>query len=194
MFYHLRRIEHQHAMDVVARLRHQKCKDLASASSVGANGPSKRLSGSFAGSDFVLPIVPLPPDAHPRFLPARLILHLPAMDAAIRRKLLFALFGGEWLPPEPSPQMDEPSRSLSNVSAVSSDEDSEEFWNSSSSLQRLRARRATTAGDASAGRKGVTKRPDFGPRNVQSSSVSSLEVFQLLTLQIHMLESMASLH
>jgi hypothetical protein len=79
--------------------------------------------------DVVLPLVPPPPEAHPRFLPAhRLLLHLPAMDAAIRRKLLYALFGGEWLPLEPLPHLDESTRCNSNLLTVSSDEDSEEQW------------------------------------------------------------------
>jgi hypothetical protein len=179
-FYHLRRIDHQHAMDVVARLRLQKCTDMAA---------SKSNTGAPV-NDVVLPLVPPPPEAHPRFLPARLLLHLPAMDAAIRRKLLYALFGGEWLPPEPLPQVDESARHNSNLLAVSSDEDSEEQWNGNNTST---ARAPRIAGDLSRRKNRISKH-EFGPRTVQSSSVSSLEVIQLLTLQIHTLESMASLH
>jgi len=184
-FYHLRRIEHQHAMDLVARLRHQKCKDLATENSEKKR--SSKASNGFSGvNDVVLPIVQPPPDAHPRFLPARLLLHLPALDAAIRRKLYYALFGGEWLPPEPSVQSE--TRFNSNISATSSDDDGDEQLSASStSLPRTGARRAARVSFLPA-------KEEFGPRAVQSSSVSSLEVLQLLTLQIHTLESMASLH
>jgi hypothetical protein len=84
-FFHLRHQEHQHAMDVVARLRkHKLGKDLA--------------------TTHCFPLVCQPPKAQPLFLPCRLLLHLSALDAAIQRSLLFALTGGSWLPPtEPLP-------------------------------------------------------------------------------------------
>ena len=71
---HLRWPEHQHAMDVVARLRKQKW------------GNNKD-----AAETHCLPLVCQPPTAHPRFLPCRLLLHLPLLGAAIRRSLLFSL-------------------------------------------------------------------------------------------------------
>ena len=84
-FYHLRRSDHQHAMDIVARLSRQK-----------ANGNKDDSGGPGATA---MPVVCPPPKAHPRFLPCRLLLHLQLMDAAIHRLLLFALTGGSWLPP-----------------------------------------------------------------------------------------------
>jgi hypothetical protein len=210
-FYHLRRMEHQHAMDVIARLRHLKCKDIAKSSPSSTNsgsGSPTRRSSSKVKFNPVLPLVPPPPEAHPRFLSARLILHLPTMDAAIRRKLLFALFGGEWLPPlQPVPTLENasapPSLSMSgsgDAGASSGGEAStDDAWPPSSGGQS-----PAEAGNAAAllriraagqpPRKSSKSRPDFGPKTVQQSSVSSLEVLQLLTLQIHTLESMATLH
>lgn len=81
---HLKRADYQQAMDNVAQLRKQKM-----------SGKSKG-----EGSGKWLPLVHSPPAAHPRFMPCRLILHLPALDASIRRALLFALTEGQWLPPD----------------------------------------------------------------------------------------------
>merc|ERR1712238_265631 len=92
-FFHLRRQEHQHALDVVAGLRKQKL----------TKEKNKRL-----GPDaYCFPLVCQPPKAHPRFIACRLMLHLPPMDAALRRALLFALCSGSWLPPsEPAKKPD----------------------------------------------------------------------------------------
>ena len=201
-FYHLRRIEHQHAMDLVARLRHQKCKELAKSLLSSSGSAVRRSTPSRLKFNHVLPLVPPPPEAHPRFLPARLILHLPAMDAAIRRKLLFALFGGEWLPPpDPSPSLDDSIPSLSASGSVDAGADaggtqdgavwSESGAQTQEALYRMRSRGRIKETPS---RKSLKSRPEFGPKTVQQSSVSSLEVLQLLTLQIHTLESMAMLH
>ena len=102
-FSHLRRPEHQHAMDTVAMLRRQK-----------ANG---NKDANRNPDTTVMPVVCQPPKAHPRFLPCRLLLHLQPMDAAIRRSLLFALTGGSWLPPAEQTPPDDKSDDDGNESA-----------------------------------------------------------------------------
>lgn len=151
-FFHLKRADHQHAMDNIARLRKQKF------SSKGKRDTRK-----------CLPLVSAPPVAHPRFLPCRMLLHIPALDAAIRRALIFALTGGEWLPPQPP-----------------SDFDEENTLESPSFSSEGRGRRLTKTEQ-------VTKRT-FSPDVVNNSSVSFLEVLQLLTLQVHTLEECANMH
>lgn len=162
-FFHIRRQEHQHAMDVVARLRKQKLADRK--------------------DTHCLPIVCAPPKAHLRFLPCRLILHIEATDAAIRRVLLFALTNGSWLPP-PAPE----DTAMSNVP-------SEAVLSSASNsfdvpITSVRARASRSPGR----RAGDHGGPAFSSETVASSSVSFLEVLQLLTLQVHTLEECASLH
>ena len=182
-FFHLRRQEHQHAMDVVANLRKQKF------------GKGK---GTEKGAEsYCLPLVCPPPKAHPRFLPCRLLLHLQAMDAAIRRSLLFALTGGSWLPPaEPIPKAEKgeqvvsPAGSAGSITMSTStlpsggDVPVTTFQRRSGSNQ-FQKRGSFSEGDPS---------PPFSPEVVASSSVSFLEVLQLLTLQVHTLEECASLH
>lgn len=185
-FFHLRRQEHQHAMDIVARLRKQK-------------------SGVKDGKDpYCLPLVCPPPKAHPRFLPCRLLLHLPLMDAAMRRSLLFALTGGSWLPPA-EPKLDK----LSDIST------SPEIGSSPNMVASLaQSSQGNTNIDIPVlafGRRVLNGPPSssiflkrtmsdgdnstpFSPEVVAASSVSFLEVLQLLTLQVHTLEECASLH
>jgi len=161
-YFHLRRAEHQTAMDTVSRLRKQK------------------MSG-----DKCLPLVCAPPPAHPRFMSCRLILHIPAIDAAIRRILLFALSGGQWLPPE-EPSADTPD----NLSLETPQQTfSSEFSASDGRTVRtsIRSRRSHQE------RRGKAL-PEFSPKVVNESSVSFLEVLQILTLQIHTLEACALLH
>jgi len=157
-FYHLRRNEHQHAMDCVARLR-----------------KAKNLSTKFPGRR-CLPLVVPPLEAHPRFAPCRLILHLSGMDAAIRRALLFALTGGEWLPP--------PEPSIAITASNSGDSDILRSGSSFGSQRRFER-------SSSYNKK---EHEEFSPAVVAQSSVSFLEVLQVLTLQIHTLTSMAKLH
>mmetsp|Transcript_1634 Transcript_1634/g.2573 ORF Transcript_1634/g.2573 Transcript_1634/m.2573 type:complete len:2448 (-) Transcript_1634:7099-14442(-) len=186
-FFHLRRQEHQHAMDNVARLRRQK------------RGNKEDLEAK------CLPVVCGPPKAHPRFLPSRLLLHLQPMDAAIRRYLLFALTGGSWLPPaEPiaplpdTPSGDDqgessgittghmmPSSSVGPSSAIPvTTFNRRSFLRSGSSSSTFR-KSSFNDNDAE---------PPFSAAVVAASSVSILEVLQLLTLQVHTLEECASLH
>lgn len=182
-FFHLRRQEHQHAMDVVARLRKAK---------VG-----KEMVDAYS-----FPLVCPPPKAHPRFLPCRLLLHLPALDAAIRRALLFALTNGSWLPPpEPvSTETKEQNQTQGDVnidgltppSNVSMSGDvvvtafnrrglSGRSLSNTTSLLRRQANE-------------VENRAPFSKEVVAQSSVSFIEVLQLLTLQAHTLEECAALH
>ena len=162
-FYHLRRIEHQHAMDRVARLRKQK---------------SKSKQGNIC-----LPLVTAPSTPHLRFSPCRLILHLPSMDAAIRRMLLFSLTGGSWLPPpKPIPP---------DLDSASSNDDTLPALRSIRHAPRTR-RGLNRKAAAFAHKK--NKKPDFSPSVVAASSVSFLEVLQTLTIQIHTLTECASLH
>lgn len=179
-FFHLRRQEHQHAMDVVARLRRQK---------FGSNKEAAELH--------CLPLVCAPPRAHPRFLPCRLILHLQAMDAALRRSLLFALTGGSWLPPsEPKTESTvEEITSLDNAATqgaagVSTSSNGEVPVMTFGGRRVVRGQSSflkQSTSDAD------TAQP-FSPDVVAASSVSFLEVLQLLTLQVHTLEECASLH
>mmetsp|Transcript_54487 Transcript_54487/g.65698 ORF Transcript_54487/g.65698 Transcript_54487/m.65698 type:complete len:485 (-) Transcript_54487:103-1557(-) len=145
-FYHLRRNEHQHAMDCVARLR-----------------KAKNLSTKFPGRR-CLPLVVPPLEAHPRFAPCRLILHLSGMDAAIRRALLFALTGGEWLPP--------PEPSIAITASNSGDSDILRSGSSFGSQRRFER-------SSSYNKK---EHEEFSPAVVAQSSVSFLEVLQVLTL------------
>lgn len=161
-FYHLRRNEHQHAMDCVARLR--KAKNLAH------KFPGRRC----------LPLVTPPPEPHPRLAPARLLMHLSGTDAAIRRALLFALTGGQWLPP-PEP----------NTIGISGSRSGEDLMSSGSfgSVGGMTPRRGL---DRSSSYNKDEK--EFSPAVVAASSISFLEVLQVITLQIHTLETCAALH
>ena len=164
-FFHLRRIEHQHAMDRVARLRKQKC----------VNNEKGKLC---------LPLVTSPPSAHLRFLPSRLILHIPMIDAAVRRALLFALTDGSWLPPS-KPDVDGNISSLTPSGAT--DDILSEFNTMRSSKIRKDIRLASAV-------KKQNHKPPFSPDTVSVSSVSFLEVLQVLTLQVHTLVECSNLH
>jgi len=180
-FFHLRRQEHQHAMDVVARLRKSKFGD-----------------NKEAAEAYCLPLVCSPPKAHPRFLPCRLLLHLQGMDAALRRSLLFALTGGSWLPPsEPKGEIcvdDGPMAAEFGAPAPSAASST----NGDVPLMTFGGRRVVHSPPASSSFKKSMSDGDgphpFSPDVVAASSVSFLEVLQLLTLQVHTLEECASLH
>jgi hypothetical protein len=182
-FFHLRRPEHQHAMDIVANLRKQKLN---------------KEKGKGATEANCFPIVCPPPKAHPRFLPCRLMLHLSPMDAAIRRSLLFALFAGSWLPPA------EPISKTENEDGMSSSGDSDHAGvsvsrSSSGDVPVLTFSRRGFQSGASPSRRGSSfsesdAAPPFSEEVLASSSISFLEVLQLLTLQVHTLEECASLH
>jgi hypothetical protein len=125
------------------------------------------------------------------------------MDAAIRRALLFALFGGAWLPPkEPEKNVDPgddaaPSSAfeqnvgqvgLSNPTAKSSGDMLSMTYgrrSSNSPSNPFQKRGSMNEGDSN---------PPFSADTVAGSSVSFLEELQLLTLQVHTLEECASLH
>jgi hypothetical protein len=174
-FFHLRRQEHQHAMDVVARLRKQKWGD-----------------DKDALETHCLPIVCAPPRAHPRFLPCRLLLHLDSVDAALRRALLFALTNGSWVPPP------EPIRLAEDDDVEGSGDDVRGILSVSghtdTPMRVVHRRMYQSQSSVSS----FTKKKDagnpFSSEVVASSSVSFLEVLQILTLQIHTLEECASLH
>jgi hypothetical protein len=187
-FFHLRRPEHQHAMDTVARLRRQKA--------------SGNKDGAGSADAIAMPVVCPPPIAHPRFLPCRLLLHLQAMDAAIRRALLFALFGGSWLPP--AEQMPS-SAEKSDDGTGSSDDGDTDVMNSgvvgagdnASVPVTTYGRRHFRSSSSSIGRRSFSDNGDntpFSSAVVDSSAVSFLEILQLLTLQVHTLVECASLH
>lgn len=181
-YYHLKRQEHQHAMDVVERLRKQKL------------GNDRSTADSTS-----LPLVCPPPKAHPRFLPCRLVLHLDLMDAAIRRSLLFALTNGSWLPPsEPTIMGDTNSEKASNdegevdVSVIVTGSPSGADVPMTAFNRRLLHSQASGASFTISRRENETTL--FSKEVVAASSVSFLELLQLLTLQIHTLEECASLH
>eukprot|EP00536_Pseudo-nitzschia_multiseries_P013927 jgi/Psemu1/291151/fgenesh1_pg.632_\ len=184
-FFHLRRQEHQHAMDVVYRLRKQKLN-------------KDKEKKSALSDPYCFPLVCQPPKAHPRFIACRLMLHLQPMDAAIRRALLFALCGGSWLPP-PEPvkeiEVDEddamhPSNTVySPIGKLIDDANTVAYRNSrhfGTSPSRAFQKRASF-------NEADTDSP-FSAEVVAASSVSFLEELQLLTLQVHTLEECASLH
>jgi len=153
-----------------------------------------------------MPVVCPPPKAHPRFLPCRLLSHLQPMDAAIRRSLLFALTGGSWLPPAEQT----PPENKSDDDIASSDEGDDGISTSMAGLfpgtgeqnpvqvTTYRRRSFRTSGSTvGTGRRSFSDSGDgtpFSPAVVASSSVSFLEILQLLTLQVHTLEECASLH
>ena len=168
-FYHLRRHEHQHAMDVVARLRKQKLS-------------------SESGETQCIPLVAPLPRAHPRFLACRLILHLPALDAAIRRALLHAVTNGSWLPP-PAPISDE-TQEPQGTDSPGTLSDSIGVDTPALTFNRRMLHRDPH----SLIRNHNSVDQLFSIDTVKSSSVSFIEVIQLLTLQIHTLEECASLH
>jgi len=181
-FYHLRRQDHQHAMDTISRLRKAKAASLKSGSP----------------DDVALPLVCTPPKAHPRFLSCRLLLHLPAMDAALRRSLLFAITGGKWLPPaEPTA----PSFKDNSQHDTLPDVDSNQTTTPTNGVDNVTVttfnRRSFPRSSSSNISRRSTNSPTLEPFSVSviaSSSVSCLEVLQLLTLQVHTLEECASLH
>jgi len=196
-FFHLRRQEHQHAMDVVAGLRKQKLNKDAS---IGSRKKDKNKSS--APDAYCYPLVCQPPKAHPRFIPCRLMLHLPLMDAAIRRALLFALFGGSWLPPsEPIKKKIEvaPDNSMAKtsfepisnfatrVSTCHGDAPVMTYSRRSSNSASSRFQKMTSSNESD-------QMTSFSAEVVAGSSVSFLEELQLLTLQVHTLEECASLH
>ena len=172
-------------MDIVSNLRKQK------------------LKGQTDGTDsHCFPLVCPPPKAHPRFLPCRLMLHLPPMDAAIRRSLLFALFAGSWLPPaEPAPKPDNEEQA-SSLTADGAGGISMTASTSGDVPVMTFSRRAFQAGASPANpfpKRGSSfsesdPSPPFSAEIVAASSVSFLEVLELLTLQLHTLEECASLH
>ena len=172
-FYHLRKTDHQHAMDNIARLRRQKLAALSKGNK----------------SDMVLPLVAEPPKGHPRFLPSRLMLHLPLMYSAIRRYLMYALFNGNWLPPDETKPVE--------ISIVESNEDDDMPLNSLDAKSDKRSfRRATSEVSNVSSTTNLAKSGDvsFSPAVVAASSKSFLEVLQLLTLQVHTLEECSMLH
>jgi hypothetical protein len=159
-FFHLKGSEHQQAMENIARLRKQKC--------------SRHRKGS------CLPIVSAPPLAHPRFVPCRLLLHLNSLDAAIRRGLMFALTGGEWLPPSAPSEIEDDLTTLSCPSFAS------EISGPDGKAIKVNSRRKARAERS--------KEAPFSEKTVEASSHSFLEVLQLLTLQVHTLEECANMH
>jgi hypothetical protein len=187
-FFHLRRQEHQHAMDVVAGLRKQKLT-------------KGKKRGEMLDA-YCFPLVCPPPKAHPRFLPCRLMLHLTPMDAAVRRSLLFALFAGAWLPPaEPRPKIEDGEGAAMEQSDLSTSGVSVATSNSGDVPVMTFSRRAYQTGASPSNPfpkrgSGVENDPPppFSAEVVASSSVSFLEVLLLLTLQVHTLEECASLH
>jgi Proteolysis_6 C-terminal len=187
-FFHLRRQEHQHAMDVVASLRKQKL-----------NREKDHTSGV---DPFCFPLVCQPPRAHPRFIACRLILHLPPMDAAIRRALLFALTGGSWLPPPEPPKKqekveDDSSPANADNSGISMSLSTESAGGDVPVMTFSRRCGVNPSNlfpkRGSSFSEGDPNLP-FSSDVVAASSVSFLEVLQLLTLQVHSLEECASLH
>jgi Proteolysis_6 C-terminal/Putative zinc finger in N-recognin (UBR box) len=182
-FFHLRRQDHQHAMDTVARLRKQK-------------------AGKEAEST-CYPVVSSPPLAHPRFVSCRLLLHLQSMDAALRRSLLFAVTGGAWLPPnEPAPppiEKEEDPMHAESLESTTTMTTGSVSTGDGGTVQvttfgrRTHHRAGSSAGSSRRSSEALDLTP-FSPAVVAGSSVSYLEVLQLLTLQVHTLEECASLH
>lgn len=181
-FYHMRRQDHQHAMDVIARHRKQKW------------GNDKDAADSRC-----LPVVCSPPKAHPRFLTCRLLLHLPLLDSAVRRMLLFALTGGLWLPPsEPRPvavdiSESRPPRAISEGDAPSISPPGESP-NVTTFTRRLMHRGSSGSSTFKRQSSDLDGSAPFSKEVVAASAVSFLEVLQLLTLQVHTLEECAALH
>ena len=183
-FYHLRRTDHQHAMDNIARLRKQKLSLLSS----GVN------------STMVLPLVCEPPPGHPRFLAARLLLHLPSMYSAIRRYLMYALFDGSWLPPaEPEPDLAVDVVGLGDY-AVSAHSDSKsgavDNGPAAATMRHNTYRRtaSSVSNRSSVSTTSFGEVPSFSPKTVAASSKSFLEVLHILTLQVHTLEECSCLY
>jgi len=161
-FFHLMGSEHQQAMENIARLRKQK--------------------STKHGKGCCLPIVSPPSPAHPRFMPCRLVLHLPALDAGIRRALMFALTGGKWVPPSAPSEIEDDIITLSSPSFAS------ELSGSDGKTIKVRANPSRRA------RFKEQRKEEFSVKTVKKSSNSFLEVLQLLTLQVHTLEECAYLH
>ncbi|KAL7473331.1 hypothetical protein ACHAXS_013787 [Conticribra weissflogii] len=176
-FYHLRRTDHQHAMDNIARLRKQKLA----------------ISSKGTYSDMVLPLVSEPPECHPRFLPSRLLLHLPPMYAAIRRYLMYALFDGNWLPPS-APEPVKPG-DTDTIGADAMLTVPFPGGNISTTARREAYHRATSSMSnvSSISSSAMADTPSFSPAVVAASSKSFLEVLHILTLQVHTLEECSSL-
>ncbi len=169
-FYHLRKTEHQHAMDNIARLRSQKL----------GTSPSR------SAQTMVIPLVAKPPPAHPRFLPARLLLHLPSMYAAIRRYLMYVLFNGSWLPPSKPEPVDFVTINIDGAKDVSSNPGTDAAYQRTASTMSNRSTTSRTLSNRHA--------PSFAPETVAASSKSFLEVLHILTLQAHTFDECSNLH
>mmetsp|Transcript_17876 Transcript_17876/g.25261 ORF Transcript_17876/g.25261 Transcript_17876/m.25261 type:complete len:2379 (-) Transcript_17876:136-7272(-) len=172
-FFHLNRSEHQHAMDRIARLRRQKCR---------GNDKNTRRS---------LPLVSPPPLAHPRFLPCRLLLHLSALDGAMRRALLFALTNGQWLPPQPPEAADGDTAIKGDIHQTGDDA----IESALKYRRHANARRMSNNHYRLRNHSNLSKdHHPFSQNVVSQSSISFIEVLQILTLQIHTLEECAFIH
>ena len=174
-FYHLRKTEHQHAMDNIARLRRQK---------LGALSQGRV-------SIMVLPLVTKPPEAHPRFMASRLLLHLPHMYAAIRRYLMYILFNGSWLPPI-KPDPDDTTVIIDGAGDVSFPTSRSSDARSTDALMR-RSSFVPYNGSIAASSANHNLH-SFSPETVAASSKSFLEVLHILTLQVHTLDECSGLH
>ena len=172
-FFHLRKTEHQHAMDNIARLRRRK---LEAASTKGT------------ASIMVLPLVSKPPQSHPRFLPSRLLLHLPSMHAAIRRYLMYVLFNGIWLPPH------KPERDPEDITVTIDGSGGVSVPTFGSSPRSMPRRSESSMSNRSSVSSSTHSPISFSPETVAASSKSFLEVLHLLTLQVHTLEECGSLY
>jgi len=173
-FFHLRKTEHQHAMDNIARLRRRKLEASA------AKGTA---------SNMVLPLVSKPPQSHPRFLASRLLLHLPSMYAAIRRYLMYVLFNGSWLPPG-KPEPEDMTIELDGQGGVAVSNPNV----SSARAPRRSLSSMSNRSSVSASSSAYNALPSFSPETVAASSKSFLEVLHILTLQVHTLEECSRLY
>ena len=179
-FHHLRKTEHQHAMDNIARLRRQRVK---------------AMEGGVS-SQVVLPLVSEPPPSHNRFLPSRLLLHLPAMYAAIRRFLMYVLFNGQWLPPDkPSVEVEVTPSEVSAAAGPSPTAASPGGKTRGRMAQSSPPFRSSPADNRTSSISSMSSaEPNFTTEAVSASSKSFLEVLHILTLQVHTLEECSCLH
>jgi len=128
--------------------------------------------------DLALPIVQAPPECHPRFASARGILHTAGIDAALRRFLLYCVCGGEWFPPR-DPGQDGASSNVATNAAKDA-----AATNKKSKTTHPTSSNVNSNDDA--------KSAPITPTTISKSSISILEVLQLLTLQLHTIDCTAA--
>ena len=162
-FFHLSKIGHQSAMEKIAHLRSKHMK----------NDPHR-----------CAPLVQPLKTSHEIFKGAVDILFAPQSISAVRRSLLVAMLGGQWVPPLKPDEAPNASNSGSGAPSSSVDEESVRRTGRNRTLSSASSSSIAAASDAA-----TTPVCTFSKETIASSSVSILEVLQFCTLQFFALSA-----